>query len=218
MPPDPQALRKMMMEEYFNKEPDIAQVFAMLMRSPKSRRLSLDSKKDSAEFRALVLNELWQIATEYHEEFKEAFDDVQLHVPEKAWHELKRIHYDPYTTASRPFLEEDNPYIMNREQFNRVLTQLVRYHLPKLIHPVVCEFQFRKPPTTSTDRVKRWPIYERRSAELEKRNRLLKVWVESKNRKFTGAQNTKLPRSEIEDFLRWVYKEEMAVCPIVSVI
>ena len=146
-----------------------------------------------------MLYEMYQIASIFHKNFKHVFDLVQWRVPLRAYEHAKRIHYDPYSTAVRPTLCINDPMDnFTKRRAQGVMRQLIRYQLPKILHPMFCQ---NKPPTFSTTKVNRRQIYLLREKE---RKRLKAARIRFQKSRGKSPDHT-IATAELTDFYQFVY-------------
>ena len=126
-------------EEIFHTEVHLDEAWQLLVRWPRSTRHLIQAKANEADFRAMALYEMYELAMLEMEKNAHKYAEIGLEIDASVFHRLMRRCTDPVNLGPRPHLKNSaEAHKMNEEDARELFDRVFRTQIPRVLHEYFC--------------------------------------------------------------------------------
>ena len=129
--------------EVFHTQVHLDEAWQLLVRWPRSIRHLIQAKANEADFRALVLSEMYKLAILEMEKNASRYAEIGLEIGASVFHRLMRRCTDPVNLGPRPYMKNSaKAYRMEEGEARELFDQVFRTQIPRVMHELFCIPQY----------------------------------------------------------------------------
>ena len=130
-------------EEIFHTEVHLDEAWQLLVWWARSLRHLIQAKANEADFRAMALYEMYELACMEMRRNAHRYAEVGLEIGAPVFHRLMRRCTDPVNLGPRPHMKNSlNAYKMEEREAKELFDQVFRTQIPRVMHEFFCVPQY----------------------------------------------------------------------------